>query len=107
KMRVPNFYSLFSLLWFRSCSPQRSSRIHAGHLAVGKLQLPIHEYVFHARRKLRRIGIGDFVNDGCRIKDRDISKETFLEQPAVAQVLALGRKRRDLADPLLQRQQMK
>ena len=33
---------------FRSRSFQRSSRIHAGHRALGKFQLPIHQHILHA-----------------------------------------------------------
>src|SRR6266436_9760767 len=87
-------------------SPQCAPRYTAGQFAVLEFQLTVHEDVFHAFGKLRRLRVCAYILDGRGIEDGDVRKITFFEQSTAQQALALRGKRGHLADALLQRQQV-
>src|SRR6266481_5655565 len=76
---------------FPTGSPSRAPRCAAGQFAVLEFQLTVHEDVFHALGKLRRLRIRAHILDGRGIEDGDVRKITFFEQSTAQQALALRR----------------
>src|SRR5689334_19180434 len=75
-------------------------------MSVVVLQLAVDQYIFYAFGELCRLRIRCSIDDGGRIKNRNVGEETFLDQAAIGQVLALRRQGSNLPDGLFERQQV-
>lgn len=66
----------------------------------------VHEHVVHSNRELVRIRERRLVGDLVGIEDNNVCPHALLEHTAIAQTHALRRQRGELADRILQGEQM-
>src|SRR6266699_4124340 len=85
------------LPWAPAAAAQDLACGRTGRLAVVVFDLPIDDREVDAFRQLIRFDKGGVVDDRCRIKDGNVREVAGLQEAAAFEVLALRRKRGDLA----------
>src|SRR5689334_7924499 len=85
--------------WASQCTTRQG----ISNLTTVKNRHAIDEHEADSRRNLRRVLVSRVVDDGIRIKDRDVGKHTRFEHPAIVDADALCGERRHLPNRKLQR----